>query len=210
MHSETESRELDEPQWLRVVRKAYRIVDRDVLRAIDTRLRGGERLACGAGCSACCQQPVPLTPYEVMAMGWCLAGFEEHVLEAIVNASPCADGNWTCPLLVEGCCSVYEMRPIACRRYNVFGRRCSVGEDPVEVRPWDVLSPSRSAMRRAFTHLLPLAGIAQDDVGRALDGELLIKRSCELHAVDWGAVVDIVRRAYVPSAPCAREKIHAG
>ena len=61
----------------------------------------------------------------------------------------------TCPFLHEGRCAVYPVRPMACRRYIVYGVPCAQGEDPTCTRPHQVLQPGQDFLQAALRHTLP-------------------------------------------------------
>jgi len=76
-------------------------------------------IACGKGCSACChmnvmvsQLEVALIEKEVGARPVHLQGSKVHDLETF-NGVPC-------PFLNDGACSIYEVRPFACRKHMNF------------------------------------------------------------------------------------------
>lgn len=200
-----------EPSWLGAVLDAYAVVDADVERVVALRVRGGESLACVAGCFQCCIQPVPLTKYEIMAIGWYLAhGAVPGALDAVAAARHRRGGSWACPMLQDGGCVAYPVRPIACRRFNVLGRPCLVGEITEATRPGDMLAPGEGALRRAMALLLPLAGVAPKDMRRALDERLLHNEAVLIQGVDWEAVVQGVTQGRQGVDGGLREKIHAG
>jgi Fe-S-cluster containining protein len=89
-------------------------------------------LACKKGCSTCCSRPVGTTAPSVLRIA---AWLREHrtpeelaeVRRRIAALDDVTHGKmWTprdrppnpCALLVDGACSVYEVRPFACRAWN--------------------------------------------------------------------------------------------
>ena len=89
-------------------------------------------VACRAGCDHCCHQPVGLTPPEALAI---LAYLRQTLAsdELAAVAARLADRErktrglssaerfspeQPCPFLDEGKCSIYEVRPLACRGMN--------------------------------------------------------------------------------------------
>jgi Fe-S-cluster containining protein len=89
-------------------------------------------VACKAGCDHCCHQPVGLTPPEALAIfahlrqtltsaelaavALRLAQREREArgLSSLERFSP----DQPCPFLERGQCSIYEVRPLACRGMN--------------------------------------------------------------------------------------------
>ncbi len=61
-----------------------------------------------------------------------------------------------CPFLRDGCCTVYPVRPFACRRFLVFRVRCAYGEDPTLTRPHDVFRPSPQKLFETLCLTLPV------------------------------------------------------
>ena len=91
------------------------------------------QLACRAGCSLCCSLRVDVFAHEVFLLAHhilhrfsptelsaLLDRLQTHV-DAVLPLTPFehATTNIRCPLLRDdGCCSVYEARPHACRRHH--------------------------------------------------------------------------------------------
>lgn len=140
--------------------QAWGLIDASVREKLKAEERMGRICACSQGCDHCCRQPIPLLPAECMAvMAYVrfridraarrrlLLGVAAHAhLSAILRP---------CPLLLDGVCQAYAARPVACRRFLVSGRRCEPGEDPVRVRPSDMLVPARDALDRAILAMYP-------------------------------------------------------
>ncbi len=169
-----------QPPWFEALLDAYAFLDA----AMNAEVAAGDRSpACGEGCDACCRQPIPATLAEIMGIQRYLkaypyggrgggAGTAEH-----------------CRFLADGRCSVYPVRPFACRRYIVFSKPCVPGEDATVSRPSDVLAPSRGILLHALRMTLPLyrmLGIAADE-DAAMD--FFAARMVLLHTVGaevWG------------------------
>lgn len=137
---------------------AFALVDCGVAESIASR---GEQPACGPGCCHCCTQPIPLTPLEILALRLFveleLPADKRDKLKAAFASfhGKRATLGDTCPFLLEGCCGVYPVRPIACRRYIVYGAPCGKGEDPTQTRPANVLHPRQDVMQAALRCTLP-------------------------------------------------------
>ena len=80
----------------------------------------GEKIQCKKGCSKCCSQIFRITPYD----GWMIS---EHVkslpetrrTELKAKAAQYSIG-LPCPALgAEGECTIYEARPVICRRFGM-------------------------------------------------------------------------------------------
>jgi Fe-S-cluster containining protein len=95
-------------------------------RAIDPAFASRERrVECRRGCTFCCHLSVSATPLEAARIARRLARGERHGLEhAVLGAAETLEGldaqarlerKAPCPLLLDGACSLYEARPLACR-----------------------------------------------------------------------------------------------
>jgi Fe-S-cluster containining protein len=99
----------------------------------------GERIHCHAGCSDCCHQLFQITEVEAaeVSAGVKLLGEElknrlmskarAYLIErAAIRVEPEAWGNppppgarLACPALEEGKCTIYEHRPLSCRKFGI-------------------------------------------------------------------------------------------
>ncbi|HEY0464488.1 MAG TPA: YkgJ family cysteine cluster protein [Polyangiaceae bacterium] len=89
-------------------------------------------VACGSGCDHCCHQPVGLTPPEALAIvahlrqtlaSEALAAVAARLAERAretrgLSAAERFSPDQPCPFLDRGRCSIYEVRPLACRGMN--------------------------------------------------------------------------------------------
>jgi len=154
----------DEPRhpWLAPLLEAYHLVDRGVAEGIARAARQGRRLACAKGCAACCRShlTIPVYPLELVGIYWYaterlaepVRGRLKEQLRNHASGAPC-------PFLVDEACSIYPLRPMACRQFNVFDRVCAEREDAFHTRPQDVLVPDRRRTDAAFFELLPFYGV---------------------------------------------------
>jgi Fe-S-cluster containining protein len=91
------------------------------------------QLACRKGCDSCCCKPGVLVsiPELVRILQTVASAFSEDQVARLRERTRAygeqldgrdfnalVDDRIPCPLLVEGCCSVYEDRPLVCRGYN--------------------------------------------------------------------------------------------
>src|SRR5271170_4128899 len=90
-------------------------------------------LACAAGCDACCHRKVACTIPEAFGIAAWLSEKPEAEQQRVRNAcrelheeTAALDDlarirtGRPCPLLVEGECSIYEIRPISCRAHYSY------------------------------------------------------------------------------------------
>ena len=77
------------------------------------------QMQCDSGCGRCCG-PAPVTKGE-------LAAIRRYI--AVKNITPVAQGV-TCPLYIDGNCSVYPVRPFICKAFgHVPKLKCIKGYD---------------------------------------------------------------------------------
>ncbi|MBN1934199.1 MAG: hypothetical protein JW934_06025 [Anaerolineae bacterium] len=111
-----------------LIKEVYRVAD-DLLSGC---LKSGTKLPCKEGCFWCCFLQVKVTPLEVM----CIVDYLHSHLEPgeiselqqqLVKTDDITRGmdgqqrvcaKMMCPLLVDGKCLVYPVRPIVCRFYH--------------------------------------------------------------------------------------------
>lgn len=99
---------------------------------------GDHSIACNTGCNHCCRYQVGLyLPEANRIRDFIQAYFSEeqkkHVLEECRSYQV---GNM-CPLNEEGKCSVYELRPLTCRRCNGYDPEKCSDLDPPEPPPFN-------------------------------------------------------------------------
>jgi Fe-S-cluster containining protein len=135
---------------------------RRVDEVLETSIRNhGVKVACGRGCSYCCNLRVEVQPYEAFRLAtWLKRHFEAPRLEAVVTRLRAnvertrALGkearkrtNIACALLGEdGACTAYEARPAQCRRYH------STNVDPCKAFHAAHDEAIESAMHEATAH----------------------------------------------------------
>ncbi len=64
-----------------------------------------------------------------------------------------------CPFLIENSCSIHSLRAMACRQFNVFGKRCGITEDAYYSRRQDVLTPIKKYTDATINTMLPFYAI---------------------------------------------------
>lgn len=144
---------------IRLAEHAQKEVDAIVAQAGDR----GVRFDCKKGCAICCRLEVQVFPQEAFRIARTLRG--QPGLESLVTALAehvqrhrgITDTRQRgfCPLLVDGSCSIYEQRPLACRKMvSLDVERCkqmgeSVPSDPEMAFKADaVVSGTRKAYAR--------------------------------------------------------------
>jgi Fe-S-cluster containining protein len=172
--------------WLALLLNAYAIVDEGIAAAAQQKDKG---IACSKGCAVCCRilNDIPAYPIELVGIYW-------HSVEKIespardklkANLLNHAPGS-PCPFLIESSCSVYHVRPMSCRQFNVLGKPCAENEDPYHTRKKDVLMPLEKYTDRAFMATLPFYGVINEkDKQRVIKDRLIHTQARILQKCEW-------------------------
>lgn len=176
-------------QWLSMLLDGYHILDRANNVGIDIEERKRrQKVACGEGCFHCCLNPtVPITAIELAGISWfaCeqLTGDirEEVKAQLLIHEETTA-----CPFLVNKVCSIYPVRPIACRAFHVFGEKCTPGEDPWLTRRKDIWSHGKETALKVSMKILPFWEITKPkEQKRAFEAGFIMANSKNMHEYDW-------------------------
>ncbi len=195
--------------WLPLLLEAYAVIDAGVLHAVSDLEKGKgqkqkNRLACKKGCAHCCRThtDIPFYPLELTGLYWfCMEKMEPAAREALKerlrndDIARETEGKNACVFLEGGSCSVHPVRPVACRQFNVLGKKpCGPGEDPFFTRRGDVLTPIREYMDRAFFIMMPFYGIhgeAQREKA-VKEGLLLHTQAMNLPKYNWRELLKLM------------------
>ncbi len=163
--------------WLAMLLEPYSITDQEVSTAIDTKTTKNRKLACHRGCAACFRthKSIPVTPIELVGISWyATEKVDSPIREKLITQLKTYETSGSCPFLVDDICSIYELRPYACRHFNVFNKVCEEGEDAYYTRKEDVLIPSQSTINEAYFSTLPFYGLEhnKDNIQKIHDGEI--------------------------------------
>lgn len=153
-------------KWLPMLLNAYSIMDEGVREDIEKYEKAGKKLACRCGCSFCCKthRDIPVYPIEIVGIYWyVIEKTKEPIRTKIKNSLILHTKDSHCPFLIDDICSIYPIRPLACRQFNVFNRPCTEGEDAFYTRPQDVLIPSRNYLAKALYETAPFYNIYDED-----------------------------------------------
>ncbi|WP_422923788.1 YkgJ family cysteine cluster protein [Singulisphaera sp. PoT] len=121
------------PGTIELARGIHELTDRSI-RQVHSACHDGHRVACRRGCTYCCMFPVAASAPEVLAVAaYVRERFDEgrrEELDRRIEANIAATEGMSmsrrdrvrmdCPFLEGGACSVYEVRPIACRGYSSY------------------------------------------------------------------------------------------
>src|SRR3954469_348750 len=118
---------------IELARSINELTDRSI-RQVHAACHDGHRIACRSGCTYCCMVPVAASAPEVLAIAtFVRERFDEERqaalgrrIEANISATEGMDMGQRdrvrldCPFLEAGKCSVYEVRPVACRGVSSY------------------------------------------------------------------------------------------
>ena len=118
---------------IELARSINELTDRSI-RQVHAACQDGHRVACRSGCTYCCMVPVAASAPEVLAIAtFVRERFDEErraALDARIKANIAATEGMDmdqrdrvrldCPFLEAGKCTVYEVRPVACRGYSSY------------------------------------------------------------------------------------------
>ncbi|MHC5540226.1 YkgJ family cysteine cluster protein [Singulisphaera rosea] len=116
-----------------LARRLHELTDQSI-EQVHAACHDGHRVACRSGCTYCCMFPVAASAPEVLAIATFVrdrldeeqrAALDRRV-EANISATEGMDMTQRdrvrldCPFLDAGECTVYEVRPVACRGYSSY------------------------------------------------------------------------------------------
>lgn len=176
--------------WLSALLDAYHIQDTGIIVELEEeKKRRQEKLGCRRGCGTCCQRPtVPVTEPEISGIAWYITQkIPQELREAVKTEILSRGKSLKCLFNIEGVCSIYPVRPIACRLLYVFGEPCIPNHDIYRYRPADIWTHSRELGRRITLALLPLYGIADaKSMQEAFDSGFLAEQTVSMLEQPWG------------------------
>ena len=184
--------------WLPVLLDSYAICDEEMANDIvQEQKRRGLRVACHKGCHACCLKPdVPVSELEVRGISFYVSeimDFEDQ--QKLVPRLRNQKNTLECPFLINRICSIYPVRPLACRGFVVYRTPCAIGEDLVKTRPADVHPPStkmgkRVAMRFFESDIYNLTTV--EDKTKAFEEGIIPKTSRPMHDLPGTRLIDAI------------------
>ena len=119
----------------------------------------GKQMACARNCSWCCHQLIVMTNRDdavamLRSARTQMSSAEFHGFELALREQAAEIGqltheqaesrHWTCPFLRDNSCSVYDLRPIACR--SVFSSDASCCKAMMEAERFEELSDEQQAL----------------------------------------------------------------
>ncbi|WP_205231482.1 YkgJ family cysteine cluster protein [Azospira oryzae] len=180
-------------KWLPTLLDAYEIADEVNSELLKDKAKNGVAIACSKGCNACCKRPsVPFTAPELMGISWFASEKLSGPIRSVVKQQLRAHESTTrCPFLVEEGCSIYPVRPLACRQFFMAGMPCRDGEEIMESRPQDIVIPSKDGGRQVAMKLLEHFGITKpSEKLKAFNSGFIVVNSKQMHEYDWNLIAD--------------------
>lgn len=175
--------------WLKDLLDAYQIVDAGAKIEIESHLKATKRtLACREGCSACCMNPtVPINEIELRGISFYTNEvMQEETYNVVLHQLEQHESTSACPFLVEHRCSIYPLRPIACRIFHVYDKPCELKEDVSQTRPNDILRAHNPDYARMVSDkLLPHMGVSNSEKKKAFESGYMFQNTRAMHTFDW-------------------------
>ena len=180
-------------EWLTILLRAYYQNDLGTYNEMLKFLKKNKRkIACYKGCYNCCLDPVvPITEIEFMGISWYVSEIitDTATRDILKVQMQNYKDNLSCPFLVNKECSIYPLRPIACREFHIIGKPCTAGEDPIKSRQEDIWTPSRNVARKTAMELLRFFGFStQKEMLDAYEDGYIHRNTRDMHAIDWPEV----------------------
>jgi len=185
--------------WLKPLLDAYFIIDQGVQEAIAREEKQQRTLACAEGCANCCitHATIPVYPLELMGISlYIIEVLSGELRQKLIRQLDNLSKHQGCPFLIENSCSIHPIRPIACRQFNVFRKKCTETEDAYYSRRKDVLTPIKKYTDQAIDKMLPFYGIKNKAERRkAIKDGLIHKYAKVMLDLSWDNLVDKMKNS---------------
>lgn len=177
--------------WLTILLDGYAMCDEAVKKdVIRQEVRRKQKLACHRGCHGCCLNPnIPISPLELRGISWYVSEIldeftQDRLIPRLQNHSSVTE----CPCLLDKCCSIYPVRPIACRTHYVFGPVCKPLEDITKTRSNETFSQDcvfakKVVMRFLDPDMVALESLKQKK--KAFETGSMTQISRPMHNSNW-------------------------
>jgi Fe-S-cluster containining protein len=190
--------------WLVILLDSYAVCDEGTAKDLAReKNKQGCSVACHKGCSACCLNPVvPISELELRGISWYVSEqLDQNTQDQLIPRLENHKDTSECPFLLNHICSIYPMRPIACRIFHMFRKACTPYEKVIRTRPQDVFTQNRDTARRVALRFLDadVYGLKTElEKEEAFDQGIMMKMSTQMHEVDWTRFVwaiNLIRKA---------------
>ncbi|MHB8579037.1 MAG: YkgJ family cysteine cluster protein [Ignavibacteriaceae bacterium] len=184
--------------WLPILLDSYSINDFEIgLEVRREEQRKQSKIACHKGCSNCCKKTmVPISHLELRGISWYTSEVLDFEIQEKIKVNISNSQNTTvCPFLVDDVCSIYAVRPLACRSFYVFNKVCELDEEPNKTRPDDIFAPNPSigkkvAMRFLDDDLYNLK--TKKEKEEAFNNHIMMKTARFMHNIDWNDLLKVI------------------
>jgi uncharacterized protein len=182
-------------EWLSMLLDAYHVNDVGTYKELKIeKKKRNQKIACHKGCFKCCLKPdVPISEIEFVGISWYSSEMisDSTIRNKLKKQLRNHRKNLKCPFLLDGVCSIYPIRPLACREYYVFGKPCDDDEEPILSRPYDVWSPSRNVARKSALKILPFYGFHEESQKvKIFEKGFIHEKSRSMHLHDWTLIAN--------------------
>ena len=118
--------------------------------------------ACKKGCSFCCYVPVEITQVEARYIA---SETGKNLIELTENKTKKRDGS-PCPFLNNGVCSIYRVRPLACRVFASLdgAEKCADANSPHWINNVDSYEPTKVIGKLLLHASIKLGGAIYADI----------------------------------------------
>jgi Fe-S-cluster containining protein len=182
--------------WLSILLDSYAIHDYEMAKSVaESERRRRAKIVCHKGCYVCClRADIPISFLEVRGILWYVTEVmdyetQEKLKPRLLNYRSSTE----CPFLLDGLCSVYPVRPLACRGFFVFGAPCEENEDPAITRPEDIHRPDQALGKRIAMRFLDYDeyGLTtRKEKEEAFEGGIMYDTAKPMHGFDWSLLID--------------------
>lgn len=177
-------------KWLVDLLDSYHLIDIGVKIELESQEKLTKRkVVCQKGCSACCSNPnVLINEIELRGLTWYMSEIvEEEVYNRLSLQLINHEQTTACCFLLDGACSIYPVRPIACRIFYVYDTPCENLEDVAITRPKDIAHAHKKEIAWMVSKkLMPHLGIIERKEQMRLFGEgYMFNNTRSLHEFDW-------------------------
>ena len=178
--------------WLSMLLDAYHILDiANEIGINEESEKRGQEVACGESCYHCCLRPVvPIIGIELAGISWFSCEQLTGKVRLKVKGRLLAHKETTsCPFLIEKICSIYPVRPLACRSFHVFGEKYNKEEDPWETRRKDVWSHGKETALKISMTILPFWNITDREKQKAAyESGFIMNEAINMHEYKWAQI----------------------
>jgi Fe-S-cluster containining protein len=151
------------------------------------------KIACHKGCSNCCViEGIPISELELRGISWYTSEMLDYDIQEKIKLN-IFNKHYSimCPFLIDNACSIYEIRPLACRSLYVFNNVCEWLEEPLTTRPNEVLIPSRTIAKKVAMRFLDEKSYrlnTQKNKIEAFENGVMAKDTKSMNNIDWNFI----------------------